>query len=380
MRPSARRLSTLGALTAALALGLAAGASPAGAQGVPASFFGVIPIQQLEPADFARAKAGGIGTVRIPVIWQFVEPSADDGYDFAQLDYYVAQAAENGLDILPFVYTSPSWAVQGCTGLKCQNVPPLGTPEARSAWQDLLRDLVLRYGPGGSFFQENPGIPNRPITQWQCWNEPSSPFYFQNPNASLYAELVRLCHEAITGVDPNARILLAGLFGSPQGSPTSSAKKNVIWKYLGRFYKVPGISAFFDAVSVHPYSSEKRELKRVLNKTLQAIVKAGDAGTQILVTEIGAGSAKPKKKDVEKGRRPLIKGKKGQARLLKQQFNFLLQNRGKYNIGNVTWYSWKDPDHKIGNCKFCNTAGLFTVAGKEKPAWNALVNITGGTP
>jgi hypothetical protein len=380
MRASARRLSILGAVTAAVAGSLATSASPAAAQGVPASFFGVIPIQQLEPAEFERLKAGGIGTVRIPVIWQSVEPSGDDDYDFAQLDYYVAQAAQSGLEILPFVYTSPSWAVQGCEGLKCQNVPPLDTPEAREAWQDLLRDLVARYGPGGTFFQENPGIPDLPITQWQCWNEPSSPFYFRNPSASLYAQLVRLCHEAITAVDPNARILLAGLFGNPKGSPTSTAKRNVIWKYLGRLYDVPGISAFFDAVSVHPYASKKGELKRVLNKMLRAIAQAGDAGTQILVTEIGAGSAKPKKKDKEKGKRPLIKGKQGQARLLKQQFNFLLQNLSKYNIGNVTWYAWKDPDHKIGNCQFCNTAGLFTVTGKEKPAWNALVNITGGTP
>jgi hypothetical protein len=58
----------------------------------------------------------------------------------------------------------------------------------------------------------------------------------------------------------------------------------------------------------------------------------------------------------------------------------LIANQGKYNIGNVTWYAWKDPDHNIGNCKFCNTAGLFKENGQPKPAWNALVGITGGTP
>jgi hypothetical protein len=368
-----RRLFVLIALL--ITLGGLGAAGPASAA-PPPSFFGVIPIQRLEPAEFTRAQGANVGFVRIPVIWQFVEPSPD-AYDFSLLDYYVGQAAQNGLEVLPFAYTSPSWAVQGCKGLKCQNVPPLNTPEARDAWQGFLRDLVSRYGPEGTFFQQNPGIPQQPIRQWQCWNEPSSPYYFKNPDAARYADLVRLCHEAITSVDPNAKILLAGLFGSPKGSRTAGSKKNVIWKYLGRFYKVPGISASFDAVSVHPYSSTTRQLKRVLNKTLKAIVRAGDAGVEIAVTEIGAGSAKPKK---GKKKRPLIKGKKGQARLLRQQYNFLINNQAKYNVGSVTWYSWKDPDHKVGNCKFCNTAGLFKQSGKPKRAWNTLVGITAGIP
>jgi hypothetical protein len=369
-----RRLFVLAVLLVTLA-GLNSAATASAAP--PPSFFGVIPIQQMQPQEFARAHQANIGVVRIPVIWQAVEPSPD-AYDLTLLDYYVGQAAQQGIEVLPFVYTSPAWAVQGCKKLKCQSVPPLDTQEARDAWQDLLRFLVARYGPGGTFFQQNPAIPNQPIRQWQCWNEPSSPYYFKGPDAARYADLVRLCHEAITSVDPSAQIILAGLFGSPKGSPTGDAKKNVIWKFLARFYGVPGISESFDAVAVHPYSPTTRDLKRVLNKTLQAIGQAGDAGVPMVVTEIGAGSAKPKKGS--KKERPLIKGKRGQARLLKQQFNFLINNQATYNLQNVTWYSWKDPDHKVGNCKFCNTAGLFKQKGKPKPAWSTLVGITGGIP
>ena len=107
----------------------------------PPSFFGVIPIQQLEPSEFAQARQGNIGVVRVPVIWQSVEPNPGQ-YDFGQLDYYVSQAAQNGMQIMPFIYTTPSWAVQGCNGLQCQNVPPLDSPESRQAWQDFLRLLV----------------------------------------------------------------------------------------------------------------------------------------------------------------------------------------------------------------------------------------------
>jgi hypothetical protein len=30
-----------------------------------------------------------------------------------------------------------------------------------------MRELVLRYGPGGSFWQERPDLPQRPIRDWQ---------------------------------------------------------------------------------------------------------------------------------------------------------------------------------------------------------------------
>ena len=32
---------------------------------------------------------------------------------------------------------------------------------------------------------------------------------------------------------------------------------------------------------------------------------------------------------------------------------------------------WKDPDHNVGNCKFCNTAGLIAQDGTPEPGWSA---------
>jgi hypothetical protein len=365
-----RRLSILALLAALLTLGLALPSPGPAAQGVQPSFFGVIPIQQLEPQEFEKLKDAGVGTVRVPVIWQFVEPSPD-AYDWGQIDYYVTAATQNGVRILPFLYSTPKWAAGGCTtATKCQNNPPL-TQQGREAWQDFLRDFAGRYGPGGTFWQEHPELTEQPITDFQIWNEPSSPTYWEKPSAGKYAELVKLSHDTITQVVPDARIVLAGLFGTPQGK---AASRNVMWKYLNRLYGVQGISDSFDAVSLHPYARNLRELKFQLNKARKIMVQAGDGGKELLVTEIGWGSAKPE------GDRPLLKGKKGQARLLTQSYNFLLDNRSKYNIGAVIWYAWRDPDHDIEGCEFCSSSGLFTLKGKEKPAWDKLVNIAGGTP
>jgi hypothetical protein len=356
-------------LAAAAALVIAAPASAQG-QGGPNDFYGVIPIEQMQENEFATLDDSEIGILRLPVIWRAIEP-APDNYNWSLLDYYVGHAAQVGVQVLPFVYTSPQWAVSGCQGeIKCQNVPPIQSAESREAWQDFLRDLIARYGPNGEFWAANPAISPLPFETYQIWNEPSSPTYWKKPNAGQYAQLVQLSSDTIRAEQPGARILLAGLFGTPQGK---DAAKNVVWKYLGRLYKTQGIEQAFDAVALHPYAPDVEGLDTQLRKARQKMQRAGDGNAEIVVTEIGWGSARPH------GDRPLIKGKKGQKRLLNQSYRFLNRNQDKYNIGGIIWYAWRDPGYDVEGCEFCSSAGLFKAKGGEKPAWEALVKFTGGT-
>ncbi len=56
----------------------------------------------------------------------------------------------------------------------------------------------------------------------------------------------------------------------------------------------------------------------------------------------------------------------------------LRRNRARWRIGRTYWFSWDDdPD---SNCAICGGSGLFTFAGKPKPAWYAFVKQTGGKP
>ena len=368
-----RRLTILAAAVAALGLGAAGSASAQGG-GVPPSFYGVIPIQLMQFSEFQRMEEGGVGTLRFPVIWRDVEPKGNDDYDWSRIDYQMFNSALVGAEVMPFFYATPKWAAGGCsTAAKCQSVPPTSSQNTMDAFQDFLKDFAQRYGVEGTFWNDpNDQLdpPYNPVRQYQIWNEPSSPTYWNKPNAAQYGQLVKQSHQTITSVDPDARVLLAGLFGTPQGD---AASKNVMWKYLGRFYKTAS-SNDFDAVALHPYAPDIEGLKFQLNKARKILNKHGDQEKEILVTEIGWSSAKPK------GDRPLIKGKKGQARILTKSYRFLLNNRGRYNIGSIIWYAWADADHKVPGCEFCNTAGLFTLKGKAKPAWKALVKITGGSP
>lgn len=358
------------ALLGALGLTMAPASSSAT---VPREFYGVIPITQLTPAAIDAMGRARVGTLRVIARWPEIEP-APGSYDWSYLDLVVGNAARNGIRVLPYPYGTPSWVGVDCGGLsagECERVPPIGSKQAREAWKAFLRNLVGRYGPGGEFWALNPDVPQLPIAHYQPWNEPSSPTYWQpEPSSKKYGELVKLSHEAITSVDPQARIILAGLFGTPQGDLGS---RNVMWKYLGRLYKVKGIERAFDGVALHPYSPNLEGIEFQLDKARDKIEKNHDRRTGIWITEIGWGSDPPT------ADRPLIKGEAGQADLLRKSFSRLTTHRSKWKVKGLVWYTWQDPGFAFEGCSFCDSAGLLQEDGSPKPAWNAYLEFTGGT-
>ena len=226
-------------------------------------FYGVTSATELEPSEYERMGGGGIGTLRVPLFWPFIEPKAPQrpadrprasrwgcprtSSRWGPTDEIVERAARNGIRVLPFVYGSPDWVAGGDF-----ERPPIDDAEARAAWQDFLGDLVGRYGPGGEFWEElafrAPGIEALPITDWQIWNEANSPvFWHPRPSAAEYREVVALAADAIRAADPAATIVLGGMFGSP-------TKGVRAWDFLEQFLADPEIAGSFDAYALHPYA------------------------------------------------------------------------------------------------------------------------------
>ena len=81
-----------------------------------------------------------------------------------------------------------------------------------------------RYGPNGSFWAENPRLPQRPIRTWQIWNEQNFKYFVAQPNPAEYGKLVKLSYAAIKGADPGAKLILGGLFARPNGGDLRQAK------------------------------------------------------------------------------------------------------------------------------------------------------------
>jgi hypothetical protein len=360
-----------GALLGALALILPPASAPAA---VGRDFYGVIPINTLAASDIDQMGQARVGTLRIIFHWPAIEPSPG-AYDWSHLDMVVGQAAQNGIEVLPFVYGTPGWVGVNCHGLsasECERVPPLDSEAAKEAWKNFLKAAAQRYGPGGTFWQENPSIANLPIVQWQIWNEPSSPTYWApKPSSKKYAKLVEISDAALSEVDSGAKIILAGLFGTPQGDAGS---RNVMWKFIGRLYKINGFKKHFNALAVHPYSPNLEGIEFQLEKALDKAKKYKDGNVGIWISEIGWGSDQPTPD------KPLIKGPEGQRDLLEKSFSFLRRHRQKWNIEGLIWYSWQDPTGTPQTgCAFCSSSGLFEEDGSKKPAYDAYVKITGGS-
>jgi hypothetical protein len=312
----------------------------------PHDFFGVVSHGPLFAEDYPRMRSGGVAKLRFHLSWRDVQP-APGAFDWARVDEIVGGAADHGVEPLPFVFGSPSW-------IGAEARPPLGSDAERQAWQAFLTAAVERYGPGGAFWDGR--TTRRPITEWQVWNEPNYPLYWEpRPNPRQYAELLELSAKAIRAADEEARILLGGV-AAVQNGPLP-------WRFLGDVYRVRGIERHFDAAAIHPYSPNIFGVEYQLEKMRRAMSRAGDGRTRIDVTEIGWGSDGPSES-------PLVKSEKGQVRALRRAFRLLGDERKRYRIGSVLWLSWQDSASSEPGCGFCRHTGLFTLEREAKPSWH----------
>lgn len=367
MRPAKTALPLLALLAALLA--------PAAARALPRTFFGIAPQTALTVTDTAYMKAGGIGSVRWPVNWATVQPTAKGGYDWSSVDPAVEAATRRGLTVLPFLYGTPHWIAGKQTTL------PIASARARAAWLAFVEAAVERYGPEGEFWAEHDpraaeennvlAIPAPlPIRTWQIWNEANF-FYFAYPvSPSGYASLLKLTYTRIKSLDPTAKIVLSGLFGNPDQSGLRGMDAA---KFLAALYRVPGIKRYFDAVALHPYAFHVEDLEALTEEMREVVLENHDPSAALYITEMGWGSQNdPNVVAFEQGIQ-------GQARELRKAYSFLIANHHQLNLKATYWYSWKDnPEYTA--CSFCDSVGLFS-AGKgfhPKPSWRAFVALSGG--
>jgi len=323
--------------------------APATAPAVPAKFFGIAPQTALGDTDTAYMKAARIGSVRWPVNWATVQPTPGGAYDWSSVDAGVDAARRRGLHVLPFLYGVPSWISPKPTKL------PIDNARARNAWKAFVRAAVQRYAARG-------------VHTYQVWNEANF-FYFAFPvSTGRYARLLKLTKPVIERADRRAEIVLSGLFGDPdEGGRRGMDAAD----FLAGLYRVRGIARYFDAVALHPYAFRVADLKELVEEMRRVVVANRDRGARMYVTEMGWGSENNVRKVA------FEQGIKGQVRQLRGAYRYLLRKRGKLNLKGAYWFSWKDVQ---GDCNFCDSVGLFRegIGFSPKPAWKALVAITGG--
>lgn len=326
---------------------------------LPPGFIGISPQNSGTAKDYELMQEAGIYSVRLPLYWAAIEPESPAFTErhWDAFDREVRLAAEAGLEIFPFVTASPKWVTPLGIDL------PVANGAQRRAWASFIRALVDRYGPGGSFWREEPELPYFPIRRWEIWNEENIVTFATRPEPKRFATLIRIAGRVIHNQAPGSKVILGGLFGRPLQIPPNVASGD----YLSRFYRVGNVKKYFDGVGLHPYVADARAMGAQLANLRRIMRRHHDFGTPLYVTELGWGSAS--------GPTRWQRGLWGQAYQLSKSFAMLSANRQRWGVGGVWWFTWSD---ESGTCVFCGSAGLLTKSREAKPAWYRFNEWTGG--
>lgn len=325
---------------------------------VPVSFAGMSPQGDTTPYDYSLMASSGIKSVRLPMFWS--EAQSENRYlrspDFTSFDRHVKEAAENGIRIFPFLFSTPSWVAPDRETL------PVGSDWERWAWRAFLRDAVERYGPDGTFWDDHVEVDYLPIRQWEIWNEPNIVTFAEPTGPRRYAELIRESGRTLHRLDPGSKVIIGGLFGRPLQVPPNTQPG----AWLSGLYRARNVKRFFDGVALHPYVADAHAMRAMIENLRRVMRVHGDGATKLLVTELGWGS------DSFESR--WERGLGGQARELSQAMAMLKANRRPWRIGGIWWFSWRDDSA----CQFCDSAGLLTRDREAKPSWYLFNAWTGG--
>lgn len=339
---------------------------------VPANFWGVVPQGTPSVEQLQRVKAGGVDSIRVPISWASVQPVKGGLLNWSDADAYFKVAAAARLDVLPFLSGAPSWAVPIDRRVGSSAFLPVRTGAQRSSWKRFVSQAVLRYGPNGTFWSENPTLPKKPIRTWQIWNEENFKYFVARPNPAEYGKLVQLSSTAIKAADPGAQIVLGGLFARPIEATFNKRPPEAYFAadFLDQMYKTtPGIKSKFQGYALHPYTGSWKNLNSRVEEVRRVLKANHDAGKALWMTELGWSSEPPQPHN------SFAKGLAGQARELKGAFRLFVAKQRAWNLQRIYWFAITD---FAGVCNFCGGAGLFGEGFTPKPAWRAYVKFAGG--
>jgi polysaccharide biosynthesis protein PslG len=296
-----------------------------------------------------------VGVLREVFYWAGIE-TAPGEYQFGPQDDYVADAARRKMSVLPVLLWAPDFRSTAPGSGRRHGFYPPRNPSEMGAFAAVL---AKRYGPNGSFWQANPQLPYYPITSWQIWNEPNLPVYWADgPNPAAYAALLRGAADGLHSVDPQAEIVTAGL-------PYSADRRTMSpEKFLKGMYAAGGRGAF-TTLAVHPYSDTVKRMVVALARMRRVMVRNGDAGVPIWVTEVGWATSGP--------RSVFTVNRKRQAQLIAQTARVLSHQRRRLRLRGFVIYNVRDSKPTAGDHDFwAFHAGLFDLEGRAKPAVKSL--------
>ena len=308
---------------------------------------------------FNGLKALGVTWVRWDLDWNVVQSDGPGSYTWEAVDRVQATAERYGIQSLAILTYTPEWARNsGCKD------DPHCAPADPAAFGRFASAAANRY--------------KGRIKYWEIWNEPNFTFFWKpQPNAALYATVLRQAFAAIKAVDAGTTVLSGGLAASGDEADGSIAPIT----FMNSLY-AQGANAAFDAVGFHPYTYPATpDYKAWWNRWQQiepvrALMQSrGDSGKQIWLTEYGAptggpgnGFAANQLSDFTYGHDFMQEA--AQQVLLQRGLDFY-RPRVAW-IGPFFWYSLRDEGTARDSTE--NFYGLLRADGSKKPAYSTYQN------
>jgi hypothetical protein len=253
---------------------IAASPSMATSVRVPADYYGInyhrmnLDAPSVRDLVLNAIAAHGFDQVRFTIPWVDIEPEAPEAgvhsYHYIFPDQLVASLAQRGLTGQITFWKTPGWNLEhpgGVGSLQCANVKSQA-PKDLQAYGLAAAAVVKRYGPSGTFWTENPGLPFRPIRVFEVWNEPNlRGSWCPAVEPDRYARMLLMAAKQIHAADPEVKVVSGGI---PLASGSGDFMKpgEFMNKVLA---ESPSIRRLVDSVGIHvyPFGAMKAQLKPV---------------------------------------------------------------------------------------------------------------------
>jgi GH35 family endo-1,4-beta-xylanase len=310
---------------------------------------------------FSALRDLGVTWIRWDIDWPTVQPNNSTTYNWTRIDRVANTAKKYGIRSLAIITYAPDWAeISDCpSGRFC---PP--------------KDVSTFAGFAGKVAQRYEGV----INAYEIWNEQNyQAFWYPNPSASVYADMLRQTYTQIKNADPNAVVLSGGLAAAGDTNGSISPKTFVSGMYSS------GAKDYFDGLGLHPYSypvapdyiATWNSFQQMFE--IREIMKANnDSSKKIWITEYGAPTDGPglqrqlNQLSFSYGRD--FMSEDSQNQMAKTAASLYSQNKNW--LGGFFWYSLRDNGVSSNDPE--NFFGLLRNDWSRKPAFDSLRTVITG--
>jgi hypothetical protein len=226
----------------------------------------------IAPAENALAGLG-VKQARVDAIWALSEVSGPGPFEEPDaLDIVASGLSQRGMRWSPVIVYTPWWA----------GPHPNGPPSRVEDFTAFAAKFARRFGRGGSYWPTSPEDPKSlypvlPVTRYEIWNEPNFAYFWRpRPDADAYGRLFVAAATSIREVDPQAELIVGGLFPSGAGEFVAALQA-----------AVPGALAVADGVALHPYGAGPEQVLQHVRRVRQALRAAGHPEMGLFLNEVG---------------------------------------------------------------------------------------------